>query len=179
MESLVPQHSDQMVDNEFCMPYMGKSSQEYDSSLNKHPLDAPHSVLSDANPIHARAYDTLRRTSLDEDTKCAGFLIGVMRLSLLAPQHLDNCNPGEDSLDMPLLVQSAYEACLGALTIVRLWLASKEEYRPFHLLSSDDDTGEPTSVVPNYLDCVHDLLDWLVSDTDWNEKKVSSCWHMY
>ncbi|KAJ2874257.1 hypothetical protein GGH93_002546 [Coemansia aciculifera] len=171
MESLVPQHSNMMVDNEFSMPYTSKNPQDCCSSLNKHPQDAQRSLISDASPLHARAYATLRLTSLDQDVKCAGFLIGVMRLSLLAPQYLDNCKPGEDILDMSVLEQAGYEACLGALTIIRLWLASKEEYRPLHLLAINDDTGSPTSIISDYLDCVYDLLDWLVSDTSWDEKK--------
>ncbi|KAJ2864690.1 hypothetical protein GGH94_002738 [Coemansia aciculifera] len=154
------------------MPYTSKNPQDCCSSLNKHPQDAQRSLISDASPLHARAYATLRLTSLDQDVKCAGFLIGVMRLSLLAPQYLDNCKPGEDILDMSVLEQAGYEACLGALTIIRLWLASKEEYRPLHLLAINDDTGSPTSIISDYLDCVYDLLDWLVSDTNWDEKKL-------
>ncbi|KAJ2034916.1 hypothetical protein H4S03_004661 [Coemansia sp. S3946] len=174
LESLVPQHSNMMVDNEFSMPYTCKNPQDCGSSLNKHLSDAQGSLLADASPLQARAYDTLRRTSLDRDIKGAGFLISIMRLSLLAPRYLANCKPDEDILDMPVLEQAGYEACLGALTIIRLWLTSKEEYRPLHLLVIIDDTGSPTNIVSAYLDCVYDLLDWLVSDTSWDEKKVIS-----
>ncbi|KAJ2259655.1 hypothetical protein GGI01_003506 [Coemansia sp. RSA 376] len=172
LESLVPQHSNMMVDNEFSMPYTCKNPQDCGSSLNKHLSDVQGSLLADASPLQARAYDTLRRTSLDRDIKGAGFLISIMRLSLLAPRYLASCKPDEDILDMPVLEQAGYEACLGALTIIRLWLTSKEEYRPLHLLVIIDDTGSPTNIVSAYLDCVYDLLDWLVSDTSWDEKKL-------
>ncbi|KAJ2109085.1 hypothetical protein IW146_006528, partial [Coemansia sp. RSA 922] len=172
LESLVPQHSNMMVDNEFSMPYTCKNPQDCGSSLNKHLSDVQGSLLADASPLQARAYDTLRRTSLDRDIKGAGFLISIMRLSLLAPRYLASCKPDEDILDMPVLEQAGYEACLGALTIIRLWLTSKEEYRPLHLLAIIDDTGSPTDIVSDYLNCVYDLLDWLVSDTSWDEKKL-------
>ncbi|KAJ2736398.1 hypothetical protein IW152_000759 [Coemansia sp. BCRC 34962] len=172
LERLVPLHSSMMVEGRFAMPYAGKSPQESSSSLNKHPQDDQKNAFFGVSPLHTRAYDTFRRTSLDEDVKSAGFLIGVMRLSLLAPQFLDDRKSDEDMLDMPVLVRASYEACLGALTIIRLWIASKEEYRPFNLLALDNGSDEPTSIVSGYLDSIYDLLDWLVSDTGWDEKKL-------
>ncbi|KAJ2790014.1 hypothetical protein GGI18_002063, partial [Coemansia linderi] len=172
LERLVPQHSSMMVEDKFCMPYIGKSPQESSSSLNRHPQDDRGSTSFGVSPLHTRAYDTLRRTSLDQDVKSAGFLMGVMRLSLLAPQFLDDQKSDEDTLDKSVLAQASYEACLCALTVIRLWIASKEEYRPFNLLALENGSDEPTSIVSGYLDSIYDLLDWLVSDTSWDDKKL-------
>ncbi|KAJ2024554.1 hypothetical protein GGI06_000947, partial [Coemansia sp. S85] len=162
LERLVPQHSSMMVEDKFCMPYIGKSPQESSSSLNRHPQDDRGSTSFGVSPLHTRAYDTLRRTSLDQDVKSAGFLMGVMRLSLLAPQFLDDQKSDEDTLDKSVLAQASYEACLCALTVIRLWIASKEEYRPFNLLALENGSDEPTSIVSGYLDSIYDLLDWLL-----------------
>ncbi|KAJ1819814.1 hypothetical protein LPJ60_003553 [Coemansia sp. RSA 2675] len=172
LERLVPQHSSMMVEDKFCMPYIGKSPQESSSSLNRHPQDDRDSTSFGVSPLHTRAYDTLRRTSLDQDVKSAGFLMGVMRLSLLAPQFLDDQKSDEDTLDKSVLAQASYEACLCALTVIRLWIASKEEYRPFNLLALENGSDEPTSIVSGYLDSIYNLLDWLVSDTSWDDKKL-------
>ncbi|KAJ1661548.1 hypothetical protein GGF38_003571, partial [Coemansia sp. RSA 25] len=172
MESLVPRQPSLMVDSDFCMPYADKSPQEGASALNKHLPDSPSHLLADANPLHNRAYGTLSRVLLEHDPKWAGFLIGILRLSLLAPQYLDTCEAGDDMLDKSLLVQVGYEACLGALTIIRVWLVSKEDHRPLHILGIDNGTGSSMSIVADYLNCVYDLLDWLASDTSWDENKL-------
>ncbi|KAJ2893284.1 hypothetical protein IWW38_002914, partial [Coemansia aciculifera] len=172
MESLVPRHSSMMMDSAFFMPYTNKNPQESASALNKHASDTSSHLLTDASPLHTRAYNTLRRMSLDQDPKCAGFLIGILRLSLLAPQYLDTAEAGADLLDKSFLVQAGHEACLGALTIIRMWLASKEEYRPSHLHFFGKGTDSPANIVADYLDCVYDLVDWLASDTRWDEKKL-------
>ncbi|KAJ2455530.1 hypothetical protein GGF42_003406 [Coemansia sp. RSA 2424] len=172
MEGLVPRQPSLMVDSDFCMPYADKSPQEGASALNKHLPDSSSHLLADANPLHNRAYDTLSRVLLEHDPKWAGFIIGILMLSLLAPQYLDTHEAGDDMLDKSLLVQVGYEACLGALTIIRVWLSSKEEHRPLHILDIDNGTGSSMSIVADYLNCVYDLLDWLASDTNWDKNKL-------
>ncbi|KAJ2003345.1 hypothetical protein H4R26_003121 [Coemansia thaxteri] len=174
MESLVPKHAHMLSGGKLCMPNLDKDplesgSQQEKSMSESQGEDSP----TEATALRTRAFDTLRSTLLDRDPKSAGFFIGILRLSLLAPQNLDTGTAGKDAYDKSVLGQASYEACLGALTTIRLWLLSKEGHRPAHLLAGDDGRADALAgTLADYLDCVYGLVDWLVSNTSWNEKKV-------
>ncbi|KAJ2330899.1 hypothetical protein GGH92_009394, partial [Coemansia sp. RSA 2673] len=173
MESLVPKHAHMLSGGKLCMPNLDKDplesgSQQEKSMSESQGEDSP----TEATALRTRAFDTLRSTLLDRDPKSAGFFIGILRLSLLAPQNLDTGTAGKDAYDKSVLGQASYEACLGALTTIRLWLLSKEGHRPAHLLAGDDGRADALAgTLADYLDCVYGLVDWLVSNTSWNEKK--------
>ncbi|KAJ1736016.1 hypothetical protein LPJ61_000233 [Coemansia biformis] len=98
-----------------------------------------------------RAHDTLRCVMLDYSPESLLFFKDVLRHSLDAMPRLANEGPGTDSLGKEELMEAGYEVGVGALTILRLWLVSKDEYRPVHLATSSDNRSVLVEVISDYL----------------------------
>ncbi|KAJ2781947.1 hypothetical protein GGI15_003065 [Coemansia interrupta] len=174
LESLVPRHSYMLSDKEFAMPNLAADLGIFGAHVvDKRSSDIESKVATGLETMFTRSYDILRHIMLDSDLKSTYFFIDILRLSLQVLPSLERNGPGEDHIGEDELLYTGYEICLGALTVIRLWLISKEEYRPTHLL--EDGTNESsvilTGIIADYMEYVYHLLDWLVEDTIWTERK--------
>ncbi|KAJ2395706.1 hypothetical protein GGI05_001460, partial [Coemansia sp. RSA 2603] len=176
LESLVPRHSYMMSDKEFTMPNLAADLGVFGVHMvDKRSSDIESKVAMGLETMSTRAYDILRHVMLDSDLKSAYFFIDILRLSLQVLPTLEKNGPGKDHIGEDELLYTGYEVCLGALTVIRLWLISKEEYRPTHLLDNDarESSVILTKVIADYMEYVYHLLDWLVEDAVWTERKLT------
>ncbi|KAJ2594990.1 hypothetical protein GGF39_003999, partial [Coemansia sp. RSA 1721] len=174
LECLVPRHSYMLSDKEFKMPNLnGSTCAGVGPTASKHASGIESKIATGYATMATRAYDVLRHVMLDSDIKSAYFFIDILRLSLqelTLPQREESERIHTDQQD---LSYTGYENCLAALTVIRLWMLSKEEYRPVHLLpDSQDGNRVLTTVINDYMEYVYRLLDWLVDDTAWDKKKI-------
>ncbi|KAJ1878658.1 hypothetical protein LPJ57_003288, partial [Coemansia sp. RSA 486] len=174
LECLVPRHSYMLSDKEFKMPNLnGSICAGVGSTASKQASEIESKIATGYATMATRAYDVLRHVMLDSDIKSAYFFIDILRLSLqelTLPQREESERIHTDQQD---LSYTGYENCLAALTVIRLWMLSKEEYRPVHLLpDSQDGNRVLTTVIKDYMEYIYRLLDWLVDDTAWDKKKI-------
>ncbi|KAJ2703951.1 hypothetical protein FB645_003665 [Coemansia sp. IMI 203386] len=164
LECLVPHHSYMLSDREFKMPNLnGSVCAGVGSTASKHASEIESKIATGYATMATRAYDVLRHVMLDSDIKSAYFFIDILRLSLqelTLPQREESERIHTDQQD---LSYTGYENCLAALTVIRLWMLSKEEYRPVHLLpDSQDGNRVLITVIKDYMEYIYRLLDWLI-----------------
>ncbi|KAJ2855358.1 hypothetical protein J3B02_002213 [Coemansia erecta] len=174
LESLVPHNSYMLSDKEFEMPNLNKKFRNGNSSAStEHASDIESKITTGYATMATRAYDVLRHVMLDSDIKSAYFFIDILRLSLqdfTSPKARETQSGHVDQQD---LGYTEYENCIGALTVIRLWMLSKEEYRPVHLLADGQNGNCILSfVIKDYMEYVYRLLDWLVENPAWDKKKI-------
>ncbi|KAJ2222533.1 hypothetical protein EV180_004292 [Coemansia sp. RSA 518] len=174
LENLVPQHTYMISEKEFYMPNLGEDLENDASSDSRYASESEIKVVTGIETMGIRSYDVLRHIMLDHDIKSAYFFTDILRLSLQVLPNLKTEGVGDDCFDKEELAQVSYDVCLGALTVIRLWLISKEEYRPIHLIADDENSSSLSNVVSDYLEHVYGLMIWVVDDNQWTKKKVMS-----
>ncbi|KAJ1934049.1 hypothetical protein GGF37_006513, partial [Kickxella alabastrina] len=140
-ECMVSRQPHMLLEKEFCMPNINSRLPAFSNktaALDESTMD--NKLATGLETMSTRAYGVLRHIMLDTDLKSTYFFIDVLRLSLQAMPNIVNNGPEKDSHEYTELLQTSYENCLGVLTVVRMWLASSEEYRPVHLFS--DEAGD-------------------------------------
>ncbi|KAJ2776848.1 hypothetical protein H4R18_005456 [Coemansia javaensis] len=173
LEHLTPQSAHMVSERDFYMPFIGQRPDNEACSRNPGARGASEAGASAPEETEdARVYTTLRRAILDHGPKYKLFFVDVLRLSLGALSKLAADGPDADSIDRDELAQAGFEVCVGALTVIRLWLVSRDEYRPAHLQASDGSGGVSVTAVMNYVGYVHQLMDWLVEENRWDTKKL-------
>ncbi|KAJ2680409.1 hypothetical protein GGI25_000701 [Coemansia spiralis] len=172
LNNLVPQYTFMISDKAFAVPYIEKDPQ----NISNIEIQGFHSVnnkmLGDIQTIRSHAYDALRCLMLDYNLDSASFFIDILRLSLQALPDLATQGCPKDSFDFGDVLNSGYTICLGALTIIRMWLVSKEAYRPAHLLVDNDNVYMLSNVIADYMEHVYGLIRWLVAEHKWDQKKL-------
>ncbi|KAJ2142502.1 hypothetical protein IW136_001940 [Coemansia sp. RSA 678] len=174
LENLVPQHTYMISEKEFYMPNLGEDLENDASSDSRYASDSEIKNVTGIETMGIRSYDVLRHIMLDHDIKSAYFFTDILRLSLQVLPNLETEGVGDDCFEKEELAQVSYDVCLGALTVIRLWLISKEEYRPIHLIADDENSSSLSNVVSDYLEHVYGLMIWAVDDNQWTKKKVIS-----
>ncbi|KAJ2204337.1 hypothetical protein IW145_003505, partial [Coemansia sp. RSA 521] len=172
LENLVPQHTYMISEKEFYMPNLGEDLENDASSDSRYASESEIKVVTGIETMGIRSYDVLRHIMLDHDIKSAYFFTDILRLSLQVLPNLKTEGVGDDCFEKEELAQVSYDVCLGALTVIRLWLISKEEYRPIHLIADDENSSSLSNVVSDYLEHVYGLMIWVVDDNQWTKKKV-------
>ncbi|KAJ1888934.1 hypothetical protein LPJ66_008311, partial [Kickxella alabastrina] len=172
-ECMVSRQPHMLLEKEFCMPNINSRLPAFSNktaALDESTMG--NKLATGLETMSTRAYGVLRHIMLDTDLKSTYFFIDVLRLSLQAMPNIVKNGPGKDSHEYTELLQTSYENCLGALTVVRMWLASSEEYRPVNLFSDEaGNAGTLLAVISDCMDYVYTFLDWLVDDVKWDEKK--------
>ncbi|KAJ2479410.1 hypothetical protein IWW56_003114 [Coemansia sp. RSA 2131] len=172
LENLVPQHTYMISKKEFHMPNLGENLENDSSSDSRYTSDSESKIATGIGTMGTRSYDVLRHIMLDHDIKSAYFFTDILRLSLQVLPNLETEGVGDDCFGKEELARVSYDVCLGALTVIRLWLISKEEYRPIHLIADEEDSSSLSNVVSDYLEHVYGLMIWIVNDNQWTKKKV-------
>ncbi|KAJ2667057.1 hypothetical protein IW148_000476 [Coemansia sp. RSA 1199] len=172
LENLVPQHTYMISEKEFHMPNLGENLENDSSSDSRYASDSESKIATGIGTMGTRSYDVLRHIMLDHDIKSAYFFTDILRLSLQVLPNLETEGVGDDCFGKEELARVSYDVCLGALTVIRLWLISKEEYRPIHLIADEEDSSSLSNVVSDYLEHVYGLMIWIVNDNQWTKKKV-------
>ncbi|KAJ2344077.1 hypothetical protein GGF43_005539, partial [Coemansia sp. RSA 2618] len=171
LENLVPLHAYMVVEKEFHMPYLNEHLESDSCSESRYASDSESKIATGIDTMGTRAYDVLRHVMLDRDLKSAYFFTDILRLSLQVLPNIETEGAGTDCFDSEELARMSYDVCLGALTVIRLWLISKEEYRPVHLVANEEDSSTVAGVVGDYIEHVYGLMTWLVDENQWTKKK--------
>ncbi|KAJ2610013.1 hypothetical protein H4S08_003803 [Coemansia sp. RSA 1365] len=173
LENLVPRHAYMVCETEFYMPNMDKYPDRNKTESSKWESDAESKLAIGAETIATRSYKMLCHIMLDSDQESALFFTDILRLALriMPSLALEGC--GTDHIDRDELMQASYNCCLGALTVIRLWMVSKEEYRPVHLLADEGNSGVLAESISDYLDHVYNLITWIVEENRWSKKKIT------
>ncbi|KAJ2314062.1 hypothetical protein IWW52_004389, partial [Coemansia sp. RSA 2704] len=172
LENLVPHHAYMVSEKEFHMPNLGESIVSGSAANSRRSSDAESKMATGIETMNTRSYDVLRHVMLDRDVKSAYFFTDILRLSLQVLPSLETVGFGGDCIDKAELTQVSYDVCLGALTIIRLWLISKEEYRPVHLIPDEENRGTLAGVIGDYLEHVYGLMSWLIDENQWTKQKL-------
>ncbi|KAJ2082304.1 hypothetical protein H4R24_001680 [Coemansia sp. RSA 988] len=172
LESLVPRHAYMVCENEFFMPNLNKSSTSDEHENIRCKSDSDRKFATGIKSIATRSYDVLCHVMLDHDMESALFFTDILRLALQIMPSLAIDGYGTDHLDKEELMQASYDCCLGALIVIRLWMTSKEEYRPVHLLPGEGNTDMLTESIADYLNYVYRLITWIVEENKWSKKKI-------
>lgn len=175
MDSLVPRRPNMLTNDDFHVPYINKQLHNDRSSLAcRGAFETYSKTYGGIESMCIRAYDVLRPLLLDSDIKPSLFFVDVLRLSLASPikQAMDHSETQEETTTG--LAEIPYECCIGALTIIRLWMTSNYEYRPACFLVGKNTEGVMPKLINDHMNSIHDLLDWMVDDGIWTDKKVSS-----
>ncbi|KAJ2365805.1 hypothetical protein H4S01_003042 [Coemansia sp. RSA 2610] len=172
LENLVPHHAYMVSEKEFHMPNLGESIVSGSAANSRRSSDAESKMATGIETMNTRSYDVLRHVMLDRDVKSAYFFTDILRLSLQVLPSLETEGFGGDYIDKAELTQVSYDVCLGALTIIRLWLISKEEYRPVHLIPDEENRGTLAGVIEDYLEHVYGLMSWLIDENQWTKQKL-------
>ncbi|KAJ2717313.1 hypothetical protein H4R19_000065 [Coemansia spiralis] len=172
LDTLVPRCAHMLSEEGPHMPNFAETlvgNVQQDSShspdLGKIPTAALHTTT-------IQAFPTLRHMLLDTDPASRLVFTDVLCHSLGAPQRLASEELGADSLDKDELMEAGYDACVGALTIIRLWMVCKEEYRPVHLKTTGASQDTLAESIVVYIEHVHKLTKWLIDMNCWDIKKV-------
>ncbi|KAJ1770768.1 hypothetical protein LPJ74_002899 [Coemansia sp. RSA 1843] len=171
LNNLVPRYEYMISDMDFFVPFVEKSPHDTSKCWVERFPGMDDQTLADIQSIKVHTYDSLRYLMLDCDLDSGRFFIDILRLSLQVFSDTSSLGVPNDNFDLGLVLDTNYSVCLGSLTIVRIWLASKEEYRPVHLLTDRNDAHMLSNVIADYAEHVYGLLDWLVEDNTWDEKK--------
>ncbi|KAJ1808824.1 hypothetical protein LPJ75_004509, partial [Coemansia sp. RSA 2598] len=127
LENLVPRHPYMLSDKEFVVPNLNsRNGASSSSASNEHASDIESKITTGYVTMATRAYDVLRYVMLDSDSKSAYLFIDILRISLkdfASPKPKESESGHIDELE---LSNAEYENCLGALTVIRLWMLSKE-----------------------------------------------------
>ncbi|KAJ1965780.1 hypothetical protein GGI12_000525 [Dipsacomyces acuminosporus] len=185
LESLVPRFA-YMLSEGLCTPNINKSigglgertkSENISSTVAVQQTPVSGSVpesAGDVEKMDSRAYTILRHVLLDNDVKSACFFIDILRLSLQCFADIASSKRAadEDLLGKEELLNESYVVSLSALTVLRVWMASEEKYRPIHLVLNGAAPENLDFVITDYMKYVHRLLAFLVDLDSWDDSQT-------
>ncbi|KAJ1875099.1 hypothetical protein LPJ55_000910 [Coemansia sp. RSA 990] len=172
LDNLVPRYPYMVIEKDFHMPRLGDNLEKCGTLDPRRGSDSESKIATGLETMSTRSYDILRHLMLDRDIKSAYFFTDILRLSLQILPSLESRGLDSDCIDKNELARVSYDICLGAMTVIRLWLTSKKEYRPVHLLPDEENEEILAGVISDYMGYIYRLLLWMVDKGDWNKRTL-------